>query len=81
MDQKKIIKFRQELFWDVNPEDIDPDKNSIYIIERILDFGNSDEVLWMNSYYPKELIFGVVQKSRVLHEKSRSLWNLVYQSA
>lgn len=78
-NSKKIIRFRQELFWDVNPKTIDPKKNSRYIIERILDFGNTKEVRWMNSYYSKRLIKSVLGTSRVLHAKSRSLWTLVFQ--
>lgn len=29
---KKAIKFRQTLFWDVDPKKIDPDKHAKYII-------------------------------------------------
>jgi hypothetical protein len=38
------MKFRQTLFWDVNPKNIDTKKHSQYIIERILDLGNDKEV-------------------------------------
>lgn len=33
------MRFRQSLFWDVDPKTIDPKKHAQYIIERILDFG------------------------------------------
>lgn len=71
------IKFRQSLFWDVDPKTIHPKKHARYIIERILDFGNDDEVTWMWHYYPRELIKNVVKKSRALHAQSRSLWKLL----
>ena len=74
---KKQIHFRQSLFWDVDPKTIDPKKHARYIIERILDFGNDDEVRWMWQAYPKSLIRDVVRRSRVLHPKSRSLWELL----
>ena len=72
------IPFRQSLFWDVNPATIDPKKHAVYIIERILDFGNEKEVRWMMRYYSRRLIAKVVKKSRVLHDKSLSLWSLMY---
>ena len=72
------IQFRQSLFWDVDPKNIDPEKNARYVIERILDFGNTEEVSWMSSYYPEELIRDVVKTSRVLQRKSRALWELIY---
>ena len=46
---------RQTLFWDVDPATIDPEKNARYIIERILDFGNGQEVRWLFAKYPKIL--------------------------
>ncbi len=73
-----VISFRQSLFWDVNPATIDPKKHAVYIIERILDFGNEKEVRWMMHHYPKKLIAKVVKTSRVLHNKSLSLWSLIY---
>ena len=73
-----LIPFRQSLFWDVNPATIDPKKHAVYIIERILDFGNEKEVRWMMHYYSRRLIARVVKKSRVIDVKSRSLWSLIY---
>ena len=72
------MKFRPNLFWDVDPKKINPTRHARYIIERILDFGNDREVQWMARRYPHEEIRKVVRKSRGLHEKSRSLWSLVF---
>lgn len=73
----KTIPFRQELFWDVNPKTIDFKRHARYIIERILDFGNDDEVRWMWHYYSHDLLKDVVKNSRVLHLKSRAFWALM----
>lgn len=75
--KKRLISFRQSLFWDVDPKKIHPKKHAVYIIERILDFGHDDEVRWMWHYYSHSLIRKVVKKSRVLHEKSKALWSLL----
>ena len=75
---KKVIKFRPDLFWDVDVGTIDPQKNAQYIIERILDFGNDRDVRWMAYYYPRATIKRIVQKSRVIHGKSKNLWSLVF---
>lgn len=73
----KLINFRQTLFWDVDPKKIDPKKHAVYIIERVLDFGNDDELRWLFHYYPSKLIKKTLQKSRVIHEKSKTLWTLM----
>jgi len=76
---KPGIAFRQSLFWDVDPKTIDPKKHATYIIERILDFGRTNEVKWMRRYYTPRRISKVVKKSRVIDPKSRSLWSLVFR--
>lgn len=71
------MEFRSTLFWDVDPSTIDPKKNAVYIIERILDFGNDDEVRWMWHYYDHNMVRNVVLTSRTLHAQTRALWNLL----
>ena len=75
--KSKVIKFRQSLFWDVNPKNIDPKKNAQYIIERILDLGNDKEVKWLWDYYSKFLLKKVVKKSRCLRSRTKTLWTLL----
>lgn len=71
------MKFRQTLFWDVDPKSIDTKKNAKYVIERILDFGNDKEVKWLYNFYGKTLIKNVVAKSRSLRPKTKNLWKLL----
>ena len=80
--QKKVnltFKPRQTLFWDVNPKTIDPHKHAKYVIERIMDFGNDQEVHWMWHYYPKKQLKQVAAMSRSLLPRSRNFWKLVMQ--
>lgn len=73
------MEFRQELFWDVDPKTIDPEKHARYIIERILDFGTMDEVRWLAHQYPASMIRDAIQQSRVIHKKSRALWSRIFR--
>ena len=68
---------RQTLFWDVDPATIDPEKHARYIIERVLDFGNDQEVRWMWRYYDHSLIKETLLKSRSLLPQTRTFWNLL----
>ncbi|KKU43220.1 MAG: hypothetical protein UX60_C0032G0010 [Berkelbacteria bacterium GW2011_GWA2_46_7] len=74
------MEFRQTLFWDVDPNKIDTEKNAQYVIERVLDFGNDEEVRWMYSYYDKSLIKGVVARSRSLRPETKNLWTLLLKT-
>lgn len=71
------MKLRQTLFWDTNPDKIDLQKNARYVIERVLDFGNDEEVRWMWNLYDKSFIKSIVEKSRCLSLMSRNFWLLM----
>lgn len=73
------MKFRQSLFWDTNPEWIDPKKNAQYIIERVLDYGNDEEVRWLRNFYELPLIKKIVESSRSLRPETKNLWNLLLE--
>ena len=69
---------RRSLFWDVDPMDVDPEKNARYVIERILDYGEEDEIRWMWGAYPRDVIKHVLGLPRcVVHDKSRTFWELL----
>ena len=73
---KKVIEFRPELFWDVDPKTIDAQKHARYIIERVLELGDVPEVKWATHYYPIDLIRNTLSESRVISGKSKSLWSI-----
>ena len=73
------MQLRRSLFWDTNPARIDIKKNASYIIERILDFGNDQEVRWLWKTYPREVLKSVVTTSKNLHDSSKSLWIRILQ--
>ena len=74
------MKFRQALFWDVNPKKIDTKKNAQYIIERILDFGNDKEARWLWNFYDKKTLKKIVLKSRCLMPQTKNLWLLMLKN-
>lgn len=71
------MRFRQSLFWDVDPKTLDPKKHARYIIERIMDFGNDKEVRWMWGRYQRRLLRETAFQSRVLRPETKSLWQLL----
>ena len=70
----KDMPRRPSLFWDVDPNTVDPKKHARYIIERVLDFGTDKEARWLWDTYSKSLVRDVVKNSRVLHGPTRALW-------
>ena len=72
------MEFRQTLFWDVDPKTIDAKKNARYIIERILELGQPDDIAWMFKQYSKNDIKKVINLPRVqVSPKSKAFWTLI----
>ncbi len=80
MGNRELIPEKvQRLFWDVNKEDIDIKAHRAYIIRRIMDYGNMEDVKWMLNSYSSEDIVGVVKKSRGLSHRSAWFWVHYFQ--
>ena len=69
---------RASLFWDTDAKQLDSQKHARYIIERVVDFGNDKEVRWVVQNYSPALIKKTIRSSRVLHNKSKALWSLLF---
>lgn len=54
--KKKERFLKKEFFWDVDFEKLDLWENRNYIIGRVLEWGDVDEVVALFKYYDKEVI-------------------------
>jgi hypothetical protein len=62
---KKIPSSLQHLFWSVRLEDIDLQKDKVYIINQVLGFGGLPELRWLFKTYPREVIKEVFLKQPI----------------
>lgn len=69
-------QFLEKYFWDVEFLDIDKKRNSRFIIERILEYGDKKAVSWLFSNYPLKEIKDVVYKTRFLSPRSLFFWTI-----
>ena len=67
------------IFWDLDAEKLDLQKNARQIIERILEWGDLEQVRWMIKTYSKEEIIEAVKGSRQLSSKSANFWATYYK--
>ncbi|MBI5205839.1 MAG: hypothetical protein HZA11_13075 [Nitrospirae bacterium] len=65
-------QYKKSLFWDVDRNRLSPDKDWFFIVERILEFGDIDDLVWLKETFSKEKIKNTVQKSRILSDKTRA---------
>lgn len=71
---RQIPSFLKKYFWDVKFEEIDKIKNSSFIIERILEYGNKKALRWLFENYSLNQIKDVVYKTRFLSPRSLFFW-------
>jgi hypothetical protein len=62
------------LFWDVDLKELNPDKNEKFVVERILAFGDADDVRWASEQYGKDKLKKYVLESNKLNPKSQFFW-------
>jgi len=65
-------RYKKSLFWDINREKLSSEKDWFFIIERVLEFGDIDDLFWMKKTFPKKKVEDTIRKSRILSSKTRS---------
>ena len=68
---------RPSLFWDVDPETIDPKKHSRYVIERILERGDERDIKWLFENFKNSEIKKTLVKIRNISPRSANYWSLI----
>ena len=71
MKTTEILK-KTSLFWDA--KDVNPQKNTQFIIERILTYGDEADFKWALAFYGNKKIKECFLKIKNLDKKSLSFW-------
>lgn len=70
--------FLKEIFWDINIDELDINKNKRYIISRILNYSNDNAAKWMFNTYSPDDILDVAKNSRNLTLKAALFLKNIY---
>jgi hypothetical protein len=65
-------RFKKSLWGDADTEKLSCEKDWFFIIERILELGDIDDLTWMKETFPEERIQDTIRKSRILSARTRS---------
>ena len=72
-----LPKFLQSYFWDVNFDELNPQKYPYFVIERILEYGDKKDINWLAKNFSKNTVKKTIISSRSLSPKSANFWALV----
>ena len=74
---RKLPQFLKEYFWDVEFEKIDLEKRRVYVLRRILDYGDETAVSWLRKNFTESEIKNILLKFRGLSLKSANFWAVI----
>jgi hypothetical protein len=77
--QKKKPLFPKRIFWDVDFEKIDYDKNPGWIIVRVFERGDIPEIKALRRYYGDRLIRKEVVKAKYIEFETLQFLSAIYQ--
>lgn len=76
---KKVFTPRlKTLLWDVDIDKISINDHAKFIIERVLEYGDKEEFLWLKKTYSVEQIVETIKKSKRLSAKTVNLFAKIY---
>ena len=74
---KKPPAFLKQYFWDIDFKKLDLEKRRIYVLSRILDYGDEKAMDWMWKNFKKTEIKNILSNFRCLSQKSANFWALM----
>jgi hypothetical protein len=75
---KKFPDFTRGIFWDTDVENLKMGKHDLYIVERVLDYGQQSDWELLRKLYSKEEIIKYATQSRDLKPKTITYLSAIY---
>ena len=73
---KMLPKFLKKYFWDVDFNKLEVDKSRLFVLRRILEYGDEQAVQWMNNNFSRNEITKLLSFARI-NPQSANYWALV----
>lgn len=76
-DSEKIMNLPKPLFWDVEYEKINYEKNKVFVIGRVLNFGMWEEIREVFKMYGEKEVKRSIVQATGLTERSINFWSKI----
>ncbi len=71
------LPIRKELFWDIDLQRFDQDRNARLVVERVFNYGNTEELKTILNYYGIKKIRTLIIQAGYLDRKTLSFASLL----
>jgi hypothetical protein len=79
-DRSKAQARLKRLFWDRSLREEDLQKYPVWVVERILDYGNLDDVRAISGLMGKEAFLQAVRTARRVSSRTRNFWRQILET-
>lgn len=73
----QLPDFLQPYFWEVDFNRLRLPEREVYVIERVLEYGEDRAIHWLKETFSPDTLADVVRRSRRLSPNTANLWALV----
>ncbi len=73
----KLPLFLKKYFWDAEFEKINFDDRKVYVLKRLLEYGNEESIKWMWKHFTVLDIKNILYRYRGLSLKSANFWSVI----
>ncbi len=77
MKETLLPQTLKKYFWDCHFDQLSMNDHSLFICERILNYGDIPSLQWLFTQIDKALLTEVISHSRNLNDKTLNYWQLI----
>lgn len=74
---KKLPKFLKKYFWDVDFEKMELPRSRVFVLRRLMEYGDKKAVAWMKGIFSRDEIAELLSYARI-DPKSGNFWAVVF---
>lgn len=74
-----LPEYLRRYFWDVSFEKIDLEKSRVFVLKRVLEYGNEEAVRWMWKHFKKSEVKDTLSRFRGFSRKTANYWATVLE--
>jgi hypothetical protein len=77
VSENELPAFLKPYFWEVDFAHLRLPEHEVYVIERLVEYGDDQAIRWLRRTFAPESIARVVRRSRRLSRNTANLWSLL----
>ena len=78
MSRIKKISLDKTIFWDVDFKDLNYKKDAVFVIQKVLNYGDEKDYQEIKRVYSLKKIKAVAKEVNYINKKSLNFWSIIF---